>query len=215
MTIVVSVGGAGTKNYGQLKEDIAGWLARDAEDSRIPDFVNLAESDICRDLRVRGMEKTATLSVSQQEIPLPSDYQSLRRVYRDADTGIRKLTYVPPQVFHGSRLSVIAGDPERFTIEGNSILFQPVPTDAVSVKILYVGAYAKFQVDADSNDLMSKHYDIYLYASLMHGFAYHRDTQEALKYKGQYQEAVRAINNRANEGRMFGPNLTRQVKHAP
>jgi hypothetical protein len=61
--------------YTELKTAIANFLARDDLTSVIPDFIQLAEATMSRELETRSQEKraTATLTSGDEYIALPTD----------------------------------------------------------------------------------------------------------------------------------------------
>lgn len=217
MTIVVSVLPDDPKTYGELKEDIADWLADDQLGDRISRFVRFVESDICKDLRVRGMEKTTEWSVTNTVEALPTDFKGMRRLYADITNGQRELVYLPPNRFHTALVATASGTPTTYTIEGNSIRFAPLPgtADPVDVKALYIGTFDGFVDDTDSNALLSEHYNLYLYGALAHGFSYLRDNEEAVKYRNMYNEYIVTLNRNANRERFFGTKLIRTGTPTP
>lgn len=211
MTIIVTVNTPGIKTYGELKSDVADWLARDDLDTQIKRFIRFAESDICKDLFVRGQEKTQTYTVTSGVETLPSDFRGARRLFVDVTGDNRELDYLAPEVFRRSRVATMAGSPSAYTVEGNNLVLAPAPgVDApVTVNMLYIGTYDTMVDDADTNSLLEKHYDLFLYSALYHGFSYIRDNEEALKYKRLYDEFADKINRNANRERFRGNNLKR------
>lgn len=211
MTIVVSVLPDDPKTYGELKEDIADWLADAQLGDRISRFVRFVESDICKDLRIRGMEKTTSWTVTDSSEALPTDFKGLRRIYVDVTGDDRELDFLAPNVFHKARVFGLTGTPQAYTIEGTSIKFAPLPgTDNPrEVKALYIGTFDGFVDDTDSNALLSEHYNLYLYGALAHGFSYLRDNEEAVKYRNMYNEYIATLNRNANRERFMGTKLAR------
>lgn len=211
MTIIVAAGSTPTRTYQSLQDEVANWLARDDMPANIKRFIQMAESDICKDLRVRGMEKQKTFSLTSGVDTLPSDFKGARSLYVDAASGLRNLDYLAPEVFHRSRVATMSGSPQAYTVEGNSIYFAPAPgaTNPVDVKMLYIGKYDELVEANDSNGLLTDHFNLYLYGALYHGFAYLRDDEQAGKYLGQYSDYVAKLNRNANRERFRGNNLKR------
>lgn len=215
MTIVVAATGTNRKTYANLQDDIASWLARDDLGDKIPTFIQFAESDVCKDLRVRGMEKEVTYGVITTLQTLPADFNEMRRVYVDVTGSSKALTFLNPERFHTSRLSELSGTPQAYTIEGDNLLIAPVSDVSVDVKMLYIGAYDALADPNDSNSLLCKHYDTYLYCALAHGFGYLRDDEQALKWKAKYDADVNSINVNENRGRWHGNKLIRTGAPTP
>ncbi|MEK9654394.1 MAG: hypothetical protein VW202_01710, partial [Halieaceae bacterium] len=68
--------------YSELKTSIANFLARDDLTAQIPNFIQLAEARIGRELETREQEKraTAALEVGDEYIALPTDLREVREV---------------------------------------------------------------------------------------------------------------------------------------
>lgn len=209
MTIIVAASGDALKTYQDLQESVALWLARDDLSDEIKHFIQFAESDICKDLRVRGQEKEQVYSVTSGTQTLPSDFLEARRLYVDVTGADRSLTFLSPERFHTSRVKDLSGTPQAYTIEGNNLLVAPFSDTAVDVKMLYIGTYDALADPNDSNDLLCKHFDLYLYGALAHGFGYLRDDEQAIKWLGRYNDAVNSINTNENRSRWHGNALIR------
>lgn len=210
MTIVVSTTISSPQTYSKLKVDVARWLATDDLSQEIVSFIQLAESDLCKDVRVRGMETSIVYTLNGSPQVLPQGFLGMRRIYLDSENG-RELTYMPPERFYTSRAYTSSGQPAIYTIEGNSIIFAPAasPEAPIDASLLYIKPYESLTEDGDSNSLLTKSYDLYLYCALMHGFSFMRDDDQAVKYKGKYDESVLKVNRNANHERSFGRKLVR------
>lgn len=217
MTIVVTTGTALDTNYASLQADIARWLARDDLADDIKRFITLAESDICKDLRIRQMETEVTFDTTSGAATLPTNFLGARRVYVDVTGASRQLDYLSPERFHTSRVFDLTGTPQAFTIEGNQIKFAPKSPTAnpIEAKMLYLAPFSGLVDENDSNSLLQKNYDVYLYCALAHGFAFVRDNEEAAKFNAQYQKAVATLNRNANRERFFANGLVSTGTNTP
>lgn len=209
MTIIVEISEALTNNYVQLRADVADWLARDDLDDQIVRFITLAESDIAKELRVRGMETTTTLSVSAAPVALPSRFLGARRLYLDVTSDNRELTYLTPERFHTARISQDVGNPTSYTIEGDNLLFAPSPPTTVSVKMLYIKPFTGLVNDTDSNSILTNYYDVYLSGALKYGFKYMRDDEQASVWNQKFDDSIALLNRNANRERFFNSKLIR------
>lgn len=216
MTIVVEISEALTNNYATLKQDVADWLARDDLGTKIDRFIILAESDIAKELRVRGMETTIDLTVNSAVNSLPSRFLGMRRIYADAAYS-KELTYLTPERFHTSKISSDTGTPTVYTIEGDNIRFAPVPTPEapVTVKMLYLKPYGGLVSDTDSNNILTNYYEVYLAGALKYGFKYMRDNDEASMWNQKFMDSIEALNRNANRERVAGSKLIRTGTFTP
>ena len=68
--------------YSELKTAVANFLARTDLDDQIPNFIQLAEARLSRELETRDQEKraTATLTSGDEFIALPTDMREVREI---------------------------------------------------------------------------------------------------------------------------------------
>ena len=66
--------------YSELKTAVANFLARSDLTDQIPNFIQLAEARLSRELETRDQEKraTATLTSGDEYIALPTDMREVR-----------------------------------------------------------------------------------------------------------------------------------------
>lgn len=198
--------------YATLKSDIADYIVRSDLTSVIPTFVDLCESRIRRDVRVRDMETVSTLSVTAQTEALPTGFLKERRlVVSGSPNG--PIKYLAPDRFWESSAATESGTPVAYTIEDGNFVFAPAPS-SVSILVNYIKAYDALSDDADTNWLLTNHYDIYLYGSVAEAANYIDDNERALKYDQLYQRAVDQVNKSDHRGR-FGGILQRVPRVCP
>ncbi len=181
--------------YATLKSDIAGWLLRDDLTAAIPSFVRLAESSIKRDLRLRQMIRTYTLTISAQSMSLPEDFVEMERIVIDSDTNW-ELQYLPPPALYASQEYRDSGDPEFYTIEGDYIIFAPAPTDTPDALMSYFKWYSALTNDSDTNRLLTNHYDVYLYGALSHASPYIKEDERVALWNAGYKDAIGSLRHR-------------------
>ena len=182
--------------YATLKTDVATYLHKSSLTSVIPTFVRLAEARIRNDVRVPAMQSSIDLTVSSESVSLPANFLDPIRLYVD-EPYKREILFRPPSVFHRSNQKELSGTPEIVTIEGQNMLFAPVPTSSATVKLLYWAAFDVLSADSDTNWLMTYHYPVYLYATCAEGAAYLEDDQQAQKWGQQYAQAVSMLSRRS------------------
>ena len=68
--------------YSELKTAVANFLARTDLTDQIPNFIQLAEARLSRELETRDQEKraTATLTSGDEFIALPTDMREVREI---------------------------------------------------------------------------------------------------------------------------------------
>ena len=152
--------------YSELKTAIANFLARDDLTSVIPDFIQLAEATMSRELETRSQEKraTATLTASDEYVALPTDLREVREVKLNT-TPITVLSYHSPVALDQKFSSGGTGKPLGFSIVGDELKLRPVPDSSYTAEIIYIGSITALSDNNATNNL-SRSPDAYLYGSL-------------------------------------------------
>ena len=152
--------------YSELKTAIANFLARDDLTSVIPDFIQLAEATMSRELETRSQEKraTATLTADDEYIALPTDLREVREVKLNT-TPITVLTYYSPVALDQKFSSGGTGKPKGFSIVGDEMKLRPVPDSSYTAEIIYIGSITSLSDSNATNNILSRSPDAYLYGS--------------------------------------------------
>jgi hypothetical protein len=170
-------------NYGDLKSEIAGWLARSDQAARIPTFIAMAESRMWNGgsdllpgieitpLRTREMETTATLTVANDTATLPADFLELRRLYW-----------------------INAGNdsPTSYTIEDGKLVFPDVASS--TIQIAYYRSLPAMSADSDTNAILLRYPGIYLHGALTEGFSFARNAEQAQTHLQRFVSLIRGAN---------------------
>ena len=182
--------------YTELQEAVANWLNRSDLTPRIPEFIENAESRLNKRVRHRDMESSAAVTFDASgEASLPSDYVEWRMLEVDTSPRARP-EFVEPDsrefLFRFRPFSV----PQYFTIISETLKLQP-PQD-VAGTLYYFQKIPALTDAAPSNWLLSRSPEAYLYASLVEGASFLRDS-EALQTYATLLEA--AVNELLDDGR--------------
>lgn len=153
----------------------------------LPDFLQLAEAKIARELRCEEMADTATLDTSSGAASLPSDYLGVRQVY-DALGPLQQVGLMEYRTSVRNR--------RVYTIANRQLLAR-VP----EVNLLYFARPAAMLADADTNDVLEAHPD--LYVSLVSFYLYRRtqDLELAATAEAAYNDARDTLNELADQQR--------------
>mgnify|MGYP001810940934 CR=1 FL=1 len=153
--------------YQNLLDSVANYLGRSDLTSQIPDFVTLAELRLARDIRTRRMLKTATatMTVNDPTVGLPSDFLSIRDVFIQ---GLPRtvVSYVSPSIFSSNARADQIGLPVFYTMRGNELEFAPKPDSAYVLQMLYYFKPVVLSSGNTSNEFLANYPDALLYASL-------------------------------------------------
>lgn len=189
-------------NYADLLSAVAAWLNRGSDlDSRIPDFIKLAESEFNRKLRTMEMEARSTATLTSDAVAVPSDFIGLRSIAID-DTA---LEYVPPnEIFDDDSTG---GYPTRFTVTDGQFFFRPAPSSG-TVNIDYYASIPALTSGATTNWLMTKHPDLYLFATCAQAEFYLVNDARVPLWKARTEELIEQINAATQKERYGGRRLT-------
>lgn len=200
-------------NYSDLQENIANWLARTDLTPYIPDFITLAEARIARDLRLRSQVTAATITTTSgvQAASLPTGWLEFENVTVVSSPDVQ-LTYVNIQHLDTKfPNNSYTGLPVVYSIEGQQILFGPVPDSAYSVSTLYYKRYDPLST-TPTNWLLTNHPGIYLFAALSETAPFLRDDARALVWETKYQHEKDALQTSDDRGQFSGSALrVRQI----
>jgi len=189
--------------YSELKTAIANFLARDDLTSQIPNFIQLAEGRMSRELETREQEKrsTATLTAGDEFIALPTDMREIREVKINT-TPLTVLTYHSPTSLDSTYPDSATGKPLGFSIVGREMKLRPIPDSAYTAEIVYIGSLTAIS-DSSTPTLFLRSPDLYLYGALAEAYAYLLDEQRAAQYDQKFSrgiEEVRRDEQRAHYG---------------
>ena len=178
------------QNYGELKTAVSNWLKHDELASRIPEFIELAENRINNELDVPAIETTATLTIDDQRVSLPTGFLEQRNHYIDVADPIQRVQYSPPERFRDYDQGKAAGFPSFYTIEGNDLVFSPTPDSSYTGQWLILSRLARLSADTDTNEILQNHTGLYLYGALIEGSGFLGNDPRALTWSAYYENAM-------------------------
>jgi hypothetical protein len=166
-------------NYGELKSAIGDFLNRSDLTSVIPTFIDFAEAEINRTLRVRQMVARAEAAIDTRFSAVPSDFVEAKDLVIVTGTPVTPLEFVTQQEMAQIRNTEIAsaGKPKYFSVVGAQFEFVPTPDAEYSLEMTYFAKISALTLDADTNWLLTDYPDLYLYNSLMHSAPYLKDDE--------------------------------------
>lgn len=179
--------------YSELKTAVANFLARTDLTSQIPDFIQLAEARMSRELETRSQEKraTATLTANDEYVALPTDLREVREVKLNTSPNT-VLEYRSPTALD-SQFTGAGGKPQAYSIVGNEIKFRPIPDSAYTAEIVYIGSLQALSDSNATNTILSRHPDAYLSGALAEAYVYLMDDARAQLYDGKFGRAIEEI----------------------
>lgn len=196
--------------YSDLSGAVSSWTARgDYTAAQISNFVALFEAWANRNIRVRQMETSATLTPSGGSATLPTDYLQWRSVNWGGATPI-EMEYVSPSILRGYYPLVDGFIPSLFTIEGGSIKTQS--TDTTNLTLEYWQKIPSLETNS-TNWLMSAHPDLYLWGTLMEAYLFNQDQDNAIVWKQRRDSLADEIKNLDKSS--IGPGAIRVFGQTP
>ena len=170
-----------------------------------PRFIYLAECEFNRVLNNLENEYTVLTEFSDERISLPNDFKSVRSIYLDTDPRTA-LKYVTPQVLRSGWADQTTGQPEVYSLIANEIVFGPAPDGAYTISLTYDRMLTALSSANQSNWLVEKHADLYLYAALVHAEFYGWNDERIPMMRQFVDGVIEQINTVANR-RRIGPGL--------
>jgi hypothetical protein len=199
-------------SYADLQTAVANFLARSDLTAQIPNFIQLAEARINRELETREQEKRAlaTLTAGDEYIALPTDLREVREVKLNTSP-LTVLEYMSPTALDTQYSSNGLGKPKGYSIVGKEMKLRPIPDTAYSAEIMYIGSVDTLSATT-TPVLFLRSPDVYLYGALTEAYVYLLDEQRAAQYDEKFTRAINEV--RMDEERSHygtGPLTTKSV----
>jgi len=191
--------------YGDLKIAVANWLTRADLTPRIPELVALGEGRLFTDLRCRELEATANIATTstQRADPLPTRFVQMRSIIATGAANTR-LEYRAPVEFWENYSEIPTGIPEYYTIEQESILWAPIPNAIITITVAHYARMAAFSADADTNAVIARWPNLYLYTALLEAAPFLGNDPRVLVWSGLYETLLASIHEADKRDRYSG-----------
>jgi hypothetical protein len=199
-------------SYSDLKTSVANYLGRSDLDNQIPDFITFAELRLQRQLRIRQMVTSTTLTATSgvATVNLPSDFLEIRDLYV-VGTPRQVLTYMSPSAFSRNSRADETGKPLDYTINSNTIELAPYPDSAYSIKMLYYKKPTALSDANTSNEFLVNTPDALLYGALMEAEPYLMNDARTQVWASMYQQAISNANDSSDAAEYSGVPLQIRV----
>lgn len=177
-------------NYSELKTSVANWLHRSDLTSNIPDFIQLAEYRMARDLRISPLLSTSTVTIAAagSSVALPTGYLEMVNVEID---GGAELHYVPPDTI--DRIDG-SGTPWVYTLKGETINVAPSWTAGGDLSLTYYKKETALSDSSTTNWYINNAPDALLYASLLEASPYLVSDNRIDVWFEFYNRAIESLN---------------------
>lgn len=187
-------------NYDELFKEVQDWSLSDDHATKFNTFLRLAEVEMQSNpdepLSILSLDEIATTSTSTTSrfLSLPSGMNEARKITLTIDGYDGKVRYTAP----GNLLPQenYQATPSQFTISNNQIEFNCIPDEEYTVTINYSVVDEPLTEDNQTNVVLSRYPNIYLFGCLSQVFSYQQDDQQASKFSGYFLQAIVDANKR-------------------
>lgn len=182
--------------YNDLLTGIGQWLNRRDLTDQIPSFVALAHAKFNRELRVRDMQTRAQATTSGEYIAVPGDYLAPYSLELDAGS---PGNWGEPLVFISEdeatkRRHELVNQFRWYTIFGSSFeLIGAQPTN-INFNLKYYAAIPRLSATVQTNWLLTKSPDLYLYGALCEAAPYLKNDERLQTWATMRQQVIDAMN---------------------
>jgi hypothetical protein len=181
-------------NYSSFVTVVENYLARTDLSSQIPDFIQLAQTRMSRDLRTEKMLKVATAPITSGDgtVSLPSDMLEVREIHLQGNPPIR-LEFQAPDLFFRNGQTSLSGKPFYFTMLGSEFQFAPTPNGSFTAQILYYAQPTFISTTTASNLYLANYPDALLYSTLAEAEPYLLNDARIQTWSALYDRAIANI----------------------
>jgi hypothetical protein len=179
-------------NYSTFVTTVENYLARTDLTSVIPDFVQMAQLRMSRDLRTERMLKVATTSPTDNKVAFPSDFLELREIHFQGNPPII-LEFQSPDLFFRNGQTSLSGRSHYFTMLGTEFQFAPSQNSDYTIQILYYAQPTFISTTTSSNLFLAYYPDALLYATLAEAEPYLINDARIATWSALYDRAIANI----------------------
>jgi hypothetical protein len=179
-------------NYTTFVATVESYLARTDLTSVIPDFVQMAQLRMSRDLRTERMLKVATTTPTDSKVAFPSDFLELREMHFQGNPPIL-LEFQTPDLFFRNGQTTLSGRSHYFTMLGTEFQFAPTQDTDYTIQILYYAQPTFISSTTASNLYLAYYPDALLYATLAEAEPYLMNDPRVTTWSSLYDRAIANI----------------------
>lgn len=187
--------------YGGLSEAVAHWLDRDDYTDRIPYFIALAEAQFRR--VITSPQREVVLSVTGNTLTLPDDFDSVRSV-SVSDPPTSMVHPISADGLYSRYANFSPGRPLVYAHIGDQLVFAPSADQTYSIRLAYQGTIPPLNVANQTNWLITRHPDAYLFGTLLQAEFYGWTDDRLPLIKSALDEKIAEINQETMRRRYAG-----------
>lgn len=199
-------------NYTTLVSTVADYLNRQDLSAQIPTFIQLAEADLNTRLRCREMIVRATTTNDDEYVRLPLDYlEGINLQLVGGQSPLRYITLDEADIVNARQGYT---SPTFYSLMNGAIELVPPPATGVDVEIemVYYGKITALSESNQTNWLLLKAPDVYLYGALVHAAPFLMDDQRISVFGSFYSQRVEALNDESQKSLHSGSPLVARTR---
>jgi hypothetical protein len=192
-------------NYTTLQSAITDWLQRPDLTSVAPQLIQMGESRLRRDERIKRLVST-TLTVDGPSEALPSGFKEVESIWHAGPTVFGELRTVSEGEFAlVKRQEPTAGPPRVVAfVDQSAALFAPQPDQEYELRFSYWSTVPRLSSGSPTNWLIERDPDIYLYAALVESAPYLRDDERIALWEASLQARIEEFHQNRTRGEFSG-----------
>lgn len=180
-------------SYANLKTEITTWLDRADLSTAADTFIDLAESRIYRELKIRQMETALNITISSGVAAIPTGYMELRYAYVDTDPAVQLSMQTPEWVIEKYPTRSSDGKPKYMARDGTNFIFGPYPDSGYTIKGSFFKKLAPLSGSNTSNWLTNDAPELILFGALVESAPFIGDDERYPLWEQRYQQAKRNV----------------------
>jgi hypothetical protein len=199
-------------NFTTLVSTVADYLNRQDLSAQIPTFIQLAEADMNSRLRCREMIVRATTTNDDEYVRLPLDFlEGINLQLVGGQSPLRYITLDEADIVN-ARQGYNA--PTFYSLMNGAIELVPPPAtgDDVEIEMVYYGKITALSDSNQTNWLLLKAPDVYLYGALVHAAPFLMDDQRISVFGSFYSQRVEALNDESQKSLHSGSPLVARTR---
>jgi hypothetical protein len=170
----------------------------------IPDHiyeVTLAEFN--RDIRTVDMFETASITADAEYEALPADFLEAVSLHLVNNGNRQRLQVMTPDELNYQR--PVSGTPRRYAVTADGLKLFPTPDAEYTLTLEYYEKIAALSGDSDTNVILSRYPELYLYTALKHVGIWARDERMVALYGPLAEQQKMAVMKSERSRRNSGP----------
>lgn len=188
-------------NYTDLQTEVISNSNRSDLTDKIPTFVQLAEEDMKRRLKLVDLESSANVTITSGSGTLPTDYVGARSLYWNGDER-RALRYITPDRYEREYNS-LAGLATYYTITGSTL--KTLPQGDGAVVMTYHARLTSLSDSNLTNAVITNYPDAYFFGTLVWLYHHTRNWEAKAQQEMSFERVIGQIIRDHKEKKYAGP----------